>query len=85
MVKLPSLFHLNKITLNARSGLHDFKVVFQVRDIMRIHRLLKSYKNTKYCDKIENFLNSYAQQEKFYNFKITDNITIGKIGVNDDD
>jgi hypothetical protein len=80
------MFHLQKLTLNARWGLlHSFEVSFEVRELMKIYRLLKKRNCSPIIyTKIEKILNSLAQCQNYNNFNVNDNISTAKVGVRDD-
>ena len=84
MVKNPTLFHIQKITINARNGLHTYEISMETRDLMKIYRIMKKRNNTIICNKIAQFLNSYADGFGYINFNVNDNISTAKVGVRDD-
>lgn len=84
LVLTPNKFHIESITINARNGLHTFEIRMQVRDLMKIYRLMKKRNNNIICNKISQFLNSFALSHNYNNFNVNDNISTAKVGVRDD-
>lgn len=83
-MKNPSKFHLNEVTFNSRNLLTTFQISFEVRDIMKMYRIMHKRGERIMCKKIEMFLNSYAESCKYDKFNINEEISTKQIGVNND-
>ena len=70
--------------MKARKGFDTFETIFEVRDLMKIYRIMKKRNNNIMSDKISRFLNSYALSFGYNNFNINENVSTAKVGVKDD-
>jgi hypothetical protein len=85
VMRLPNRFHIQTITINAKHNFDSFEISVEIRELMKVYRILKKRGENKFCDKIKKLLNSYAQSYGYVKFNIDDNVSMKKIEVDDND
>jgi len=82
-LKLPNRFHIKQIVFNVREGIHSFEITFEVRELMKLYRILTKRNETRESEKIKKFLNSYALCCNINDFNINERISIKKIDISE--
>ena len=85
VMKNPTTFHIQTITISAKHNFDTFEVDIEVRKLMKVYRILKKRGEIEFCDKIKKLLNSYALSYGYSKFNIDDKISNKKIEVDNDD
>jgi len=82
----PHHFHLYPLKIVGRYGLHSFDMHTDVRELMKIYRMLRQRGEKEFTQKIEKLLNSLANNYGYNEFNIDEKITMRKnnIGVRTD-
>lgn len=84
-MKKPNKWHIREAVITAREGLNKFEISLEMRELMKIYRILKKRNENKITEKIRKFLNSFAESCGFDDFNINDEISVRKITELNDD